>query len=156
MEILIHAENDLHATERYDAIRELVGRLVDAGVISQHAQPALLAKLLTQEETMSSGIGFGIAGPEVRSDAVSKPILACALLRTGVEWESFDDKPVELILLIIRPYLWLAVEREFYRRLRPLVRALTDPAFREKLQNLPAQDIRAALEDVLNENDKVT
>ena len=60
---------EMKATERWPAIVELIDLLVSSG--QNQAGPdreSILASLKQREETMSTGIGFGIAIPHASSD----------------------------------------------------------------------------------------
>ena len=59
---------EMKATERWDAIVELMDLLVARGQIKAEDREGILASLKQREETMSTGIGFGIAIPHCSSD----------------------------------------------------------------------------------------
>jgi mannitol/fructose-specific phosphotransferase system IIA component (Ntr-type) len=52
---------EMKATERWSAIVELIDLLVSLGKIKSADRDPILAALKQREETMSTGIGFGIA-----------------------------------------------------------------------------------------------
>src|SRR5204862_7790660 len=52
---------EMKATERWAAIVELIDLLVSLGKIKTEDRDPILASLKQREETMSTGIGFGIA-----------------------------------------------------------------------------------------------
>ena len=54
---------EMKATERWPAIVELIDLLVSLGKIKAEDRESILASLKQREETMSTGIGFGIAIP---------------------------------------------------------------------------------------------
>ena len=54
---------EMKATERWPAIVELIDLLVSLGKIKSPDRDSILASLKQREETMSTGIGFGIAIP---------------------------------------------------------------------------------------------
>src|ERR1700756_4505804 len=55
---------EMKATERWPAIVELIDLLVSLGKIKDEDRDSILASLKQREETMSTGIGFGIAIPK--------------------------------------------------------------------------------------------
>ena len=59
---------EMKATERWAAIVELIDLLVSLGKIKTEDRDPILASLKQREETMSTGIGFGIAIPHCSSD----------------------------------------------------------------------------------------
>ena len=54
---------DLQATNRWDAIDELINSLVEAGKIKPENREAIVAVVKKRESSMSTGIGFGIGIP---------------------------------------------------------------------------------------------
>jgi mannitol/fructose-specific phosphotransferase system IIA component (Ntr-type) len=94
---------DLEATERYDAIREILRHLVRVGAIPTDAEEPLFAAIRQREEVMSTGVGYGAAFPHAVSELVSQRIVARGRLRTDVNFDSLDGKPVKEIFLLILP-----------------------------------------------------
>ena len=54
---------------------------------------------------MTTGVGFGIAAPNIVSDAVTKEISAMGRSSSGVDFASLDGKPAKTVILTIRPKL---------------------------------------------------
>ena len=54
---------DLRATDRWQAIDELIDNLVATGKISPQHREAIVAVVKKRESSMSTGIGFGIGIP---------------------------------------------------------------------------------------------
>jgi mannitol/fructose-specific phosphotransferase system IIA component (Ntr-type) len=63
---------EMQAVERWTAIVELVELLVVRGKVKAEDKDLVLAALRQREETMSTGIGFGIAIPHASSDRVGE------------------------------------------------------------------------------------
>ena len=55
------------------------------------------AGVFAREEEGTTGIGEGIAIPHAKTDAVSGPGLAAMIIRDGVDYDSLDGLPVNLI-----------------------------------------------------------
>ena len=91
------------ALERWQAIEEIVQFLIQGGYLQAKDKENVLAALAQREETMSTGIGFGVAIPHAPSDAVDKIIVAFGRSKQGIEFESLDDKPVHFIVLFLVP-----------------------------------------------------
>jgi mannitol/fructose-specific phosphotransferase system IIA component (Ntr-type) len=121
---------DLVADERWGAIAELVDRLVSVGTISTADRDDVLASIRQREETMSTGIGFGIAIPHASSEKVSDVVAAFGRSVRGVQFDSLDDQPVFFIVLFVVP------KDQFQTHLRTLAaiaKFLNDKAVREDL-----------------------
>ncbi|XHR28663.1 MAG: PTS sugar transporter subunit IIA [Chthoniobacteraceae bacterium] len=121
---------EMKATERWSAIVELVEMLVKLGKIKAADQESVLAALRAREETMSTGIGFGIAIPHASSDRVSEVVAAFGRSSSGIEFDSLDGLPVKFIVLFIVP------KDQFQTHLRTLAaiaKFLNDRSVRDRL-----------------------
>ncbi len=120
----------MQATERWSAIVELVDLLVAQERIKPEDREAVLAALRQREETMSTGIGFGIAIPHASSERVDEVVAAFGRSTGGIEFDSLDNAPVKFIVLFIVP------KDQFQTHLRTLAaiaKFLNDRAVRERL-----------------------
>lgn len=70
-------------------------RLVDASELEE--------AFLKREEWDSTGCGEGIAIPHAIIKGTSKVQLAIIRFRYPIDWEAFDDKPVDIAFAIIAP-----------------------------------------------------
>ena len=50
---------------------------------------------------MSTGIGYGVALPHGKSSVVHTSLAALAVLRTPIDFDALDDKPVNIVLLLV-------------------------------------------------------
>ena len=94
---------EMQALERWSAIVELVDLLVGKGQIRAEDREVVLGALRAREETMSTGIGFGIAIPHASSDRVEKVVAAFGRSSKGIEFDSLDNLPVKFIVLFVVP-----------------------------------------------------
>jgi mannitol/fructose-specific phosphotransferase system IIA component (Ntr-type) len=121
---------EMKATERWSAIVELVDLLVERGQIRPTDREVVLSALRQREETMSTGIGFGIAIPHASSDRVEHVVAAFGRSSTGIEFDSLDNAPVRFIVLFVVP------KDQFQTHLRTLAaiaKFLNDRGVRERL-----------------------
>jgi mannitol/fructose-specific phosphotransferase system IIA component (Ntr-type) len=136
---------EMKATERWSAIVELIDVLVQLGKIKAADRETILAALRAREETMSTGIGFGIAIPHASSDRVSEVVAAFGRSSTGIEFDSLDNAPVKFIVLFIVP------KDQFQTHLRTLAaiaKFLNDRGVRDRLATAAiAADILAIFQD---------
>src|SRR5512133_840889 len=105
---------EMKATERWAAIVELIDLLVSLGKIKTEDRDPILASLKQREETMSTGIGFGIAIPHCSSDRLDEVVAAFGRSTTGIEFDALDNAPVKFIVLFIVP------KNQFQTHLRTL------------------------------------
>src|ERR1700704_3013188 len=121
---------EMKANERWPAIVELVDLLVSQNKIKSEARDSILASLKQREETMSTGIGFGIAIPHCSSDRIDDVVAAFGRSTTGIEFDALDNAPVKFVVLFIVP------KNQFQTHLRTLAsiaKFLNDRGTREKL-----------------------
>ena len=121
---------EMKSTERWSAIVELVELLVSNNRVRPEDKESVLGALRTREETMSTGIGFGIAIPHASSDLVKTVVAAFGRSSHGIEFESLDNAPVRFIVLFVVP------KDQFQTHLRTLAaiaKFLNDRSVREAL-----------------------
>nr|WP_044642309.1 fructose PTS transporter subunit IIA [Risungbinella massiliensis] len=118
----------LQSTDKDAAMNELAQLLDQAGVLS--SVDGYLEALHQREKQGSTGIGFGIAIPHGKSDAVKEPRVAFGRT-SGIDWDSLDGEPAQLIFMIAVPAEQAGDEH--LRILQALSRKLIDDEFREAL-----------------------
>ena len=131
---------EMQASERWQAITEIVEKLISLRRIRMEDRETVLAALRQREETMSTGIGFGIAIPHASSDCVSEVVAGFARSKAGIEFDSLDNQLVHFIVLFVVP------RDQFQTHLRTLAaiaKFLNDPTVREELAN--AEDAASIL-----------
>jgi PTS system nitrogen regulatory IIA component len=94
-------EPDIKSSTKTDAIRELVALLRKSGAIAEEDSVAKV--VLEREELGTTGIGEGIAIPHGKSDAVDKLVAAFGKSEKGIDFESIDNQPVNLLFLLVAP-----------------------------------------------------
>lgn len=130
---LLNAEQivpELQATERWSAIVELTDLLIGQGKIQSADRDAVLAALKAREETMSTGIGLGIAIPHASSDRVGEVVAAFGRSSKGIEFDSLDNMPVQFVVLFVSPK---DQAQTHLRTLAAIAKFLNDRSVREKL-----------------------
>ncbi len=119
-----------HASSKREAIDKMVDLMAATGKITD--KEAYKAQVLRREEEGTTGIGEGIAIPHGKCDAVSAPGLAAMVLKDGVDYESLDGEPADLIFLIAAPNTEDNVHLDVLSRLSVL---LMDEEFTGNLRN---------------------
>lgn len=64
---------------------------------------AILAPLVRREDLGSTGVGEGVALPHARLEGVTRPFGLLARLRDPVDYDAVDDRPVDLVCLLLLP-----------------------------------------------------
>jgi mannitol/fructose-specific phosphotransferase system IIA component (Ntr-type) len=128
---------EMNATERWPAIVELIDLLVNLGKVKPADRDSILASLKQREETMSTGIGFGIAIPHCSSDRLDEVVAAFGKSSGGIEFDALDNAPVKFVVLFIVP------KNQFQTHLRTLAsiaKFLNDRSVRESLAEANSAD----------------
>lgn len=63
----------------------------------------LLDKLIRREKEGSTGIGQGVAVPHATVDGIPKTVCMVARLSAAIDFAAIDDRPVNLVFLLISP-----------------------------------------------------
>jgi mannitol/fructose-specific phosphotransferase system IIA component (Ntr-type) len=128
---------EMKAIERWPAIVELIDLLVSLGKIKEPDKESILASLKQREETMSTGIGFGIAIPHCSSDRLDEVVAAFGRSTAGIEFDALDNAPVKFVVLFIVP------KNQFQTHLRTLAsiaKFLNDRATRDRLAGATSRE----------------
>lgn len=88
---------NLKGTTKDEILHELSQRLFDAGYISDIEQ--FVKDIYVREAEGITGMGNHIAIPHGKSSVVKKIGIAIGRCENEVEWESYDDQPINLVFL---------------------------------------------------------
>jgi mannitol/fructose-specific phosphotransferase system IIA component (Ntr-type) len=128
---------DLRATNRWEAIDELINNLVATGKIKAEHHDAIAAVVKKRESSMSTGIGFGIGIPHASTDLIYEVVGALGRSRSGVNFDALDNQPVNLVMLFLVP------QGQFQKHLHTLAniaKLLHRADFRQALEQAPDAD----------------
>lgn len=88
---------DLPASSKEEAVQLLSEKAKEVGRVNDAA--GYMEAVLAREAQYSTGVGFGVAIPHGKTDAVSEPFLMFATVE-ALDWKSLDGNPVDLIFAI--------------------------------------------------------
>ena len=128
---------DLQATDRWQAIDELIKNLVSTGKIKAEHHDAIAAVVKKRESSMSTGIGFGIGIPHASTDLINEVVGALGRSRKGVNFDALDNQPVNLVMLFLVP------QGQFQKHLHTLAniaKLLHKAEFRTALEQAPSAE----------------
>ena len=128
---------DLNATNRWEAIEELIDNLVSTGKIQPEHRDAIAAVVKKREASMSTGIGFGIGIPHASTDLIYEVVGSFGRSKKGVNFDALDNQPVNLVMLFLVP------QGQFQKHLHTLAniaKLLHNKEFRLALENAPDAD----------------
>jgi mannitol/fructose-specific phosphotransferase system IIA component (Ntr-type) len=129
---------DLRATNRWEAIDELIANLVSIGKIKPENNEAIAAVVKKRESSMSTGIGFGIGIPHASTDLIYEVVGALGRSKAGVNFDALDNQPVHLVMLFLVP------QGQFQKHLHTLAniaKLLHRADFRQALEQAPDADV---------------
>ena len=122
---------DLKATDRWEAIEELIDLLVANGQVDSDHREAVVSVVKKRETSMSTGIGFGIGIPHASTDLIDNVTGAFGRSRSGVDFDALDNQPVNLVMLFLVP------QGQFQKHLHTLAKiakVLHKKEFRKSLE----------------------
>ncbi len=125
---------ELRATNRWEAIDELIDNLVATGKIKPENREAITAVVRKRETSMSTGIGFGIGIPHASTDLIYEVIGALGRSHGGANFDALDNQPVNLVMLFLVP------QGQFQKHLHTLAeiaKLLHKKEFRKALMDAP-------------------
>ncbi|MGH6944644.1 MAG: PTS sugar transporter subunit IIA [Geminicoccaceae bacterium] len=115
-------------SSKRQVLKELAGRAASAvGVDEQR----LLEALLERERLGTTGIGHGIAIPHARLGELDHLVGLFARLDQPVDFEALDDRPSDLIFLLLAPN---SADADSLKALARISRVLRDPALQQRLR----------------------
>ncbi len=94
---------DLKASDKNEALRELVTSLAAAGAIANDDVDDVVAALIKREQNGSTGFGKGVAVPHVKHAAVKKMSGTVGRSASGIDFAALDHQPVYSIVLLLSP-----------------------------------------------------
>ncbi len=94
---------DMQASNRWEAIDELIGQLITSGKIKAEHRDAITAVIKKRETSMSTGIGFGIGIPHASTDLIYEVVGSLGRSKKGINFDALDNQPVTLVMLFLVP-----------------------------------------------------
>ncbi len=91
----------IKANEKQLVLKEMVEKLEELGLIEN--KDRYYAQIVHRESLENTGIGNGFAIPHARTESVSNFISILGICEEGIDYQAYDEKPVNYILLSIFP-----------------------------------------------------
>jgi fructose-specific phosphotransferase system IIA component len=92
---------NLKGNTKEEIITELVDLLHKNGKLLNRDE--VLADVFQREKTMSTGMQHGIALPHGKSEGVKEMCVALGLKKDGIDFESIDNEPSKLFIMVVSP-----------------------------------------------------
>jgi len=91
----------LLATTKQGAISELVSLLYENGLVMDRERA--VQAVFEREQSLSTGLEYGLAIPHARTDAVTRLVCAVGLKKEGLDFDAMDGKPARIVALVLAP-----------------------------------------------------
>jgi len=91
----------LDGTDKNSVITELVDLLAENNLLLD--RDVVLEAVFAREQTRSTGIGSGIAIPHGKCEGVADLVMAVGIAQVPVNFDSIDQKPVSIVILLVSP-----------------------------------------------------
>ncbi|MBN1327108.1 MAG: PTS sugar transporter subunit IIA [Candidatus Cloacimonetes bacterium] len=119
---------DIQSDSKDSSLHELLDVISRSELITD--PETFRREIFKREKLMSTGIGYGIAIPHARHSSVKDFVIVLGRKKTGLKYESIDDKPVKLIFMIGASD---KQDKEYIRLLSRLILRLKNKSFIENL-----------------------
>jgi PTS system nitrogen regulatory IIA component len=94
---------DLKSTDERGVLEELTQVLIDQGRVPAERREDVIAGLVEREELTSTGLGYGLALPHIKTNAVTKIQIAFGRSVRGIDFASLDGNPAHSFFLVLAP-----------------------------------------------------
>ncbi len=119
---------DLHSTDKFEALRELMRRAPVFRAINVRAK--FEEAVISREREQTTGFGHGVAVAHGRVEGVPRVLIALGVSRDGIAYDAPDGAPVHLLFVIASP---LNLSLDSLQALSTLVRCIRDKDARDSL-----------------------
>ena len=130
---------DLRVTSKKQALQELSKHAAD---LSGQEERAIFEVLLEREQLGTTGVGDGLAIPHGRLPELERIYGFFARLEKPIDFDSIDDRPVDLIFLLLAPE---AAGAEHLKALARISRLLRGTSICDNLRGANNRDALYAL-----------
>jgi PTS system nitrogen regulatory IIA component len=91
---------DVRASDKRELLQEVARKVAS---ILDIPPEQILAELLNRERLGSTGMGGGVAIPHAKMRAIKKPVGVLVRLRSPIEFDAIDGRPVDLVFALLLP-----------------------------------------------------
>jgi len=91
----------LESVSKEQALRTLVETIASSAGLDQTDE--IFQAIIERERLLSTGIGLNLAIPHAKLNGVKDFVVALGIHKKGLPFESLDDKPVNLLVMIVGP-----------------------------------------------------
>ena len=93
----------LMGTKRNEILGELMDALVAAGKVPAEHRDAFVDGAVKRENRGSTGFGYGVAVPHVKTPDTDQLHIAVGISDAGIDFKALDKEPVHSVFLLVSP-----------------------------------------------------
>jgi len=139
---LFHGKNilcDLAVTSKKQLLQEMATQLLKSMELTETdiACRDIVLAAMERERLGSTGVGSGVALPHARIEGIKDVYAIFARLETPIEYDSIDERPVDLVTLLLAPK---NAGGAHLRALAKVSRTLRKPDMRQRLRAAPNKE----------------
>jgi fructose-specific phosphotransferase system IIA component len=127
--------HELNAGKKEEVINELINLFTNDSRVLDIEK--VRSSVLEREKIMSTGVGKGFAIPHGKTNAINEIIAAFGKTNSPIEYQSLDNKPVNLVFLLVGKDNLVSTHIKLLSRIS---RMMNKDDFREKLLEAGSPD----------------
>ncbi len=89
----------MKAANKDELLKNMMDLASESGNVTDRQKA--LDEIMQRERIMSTGIGHSIALPHAKTEAVKEMTIAVAITESPVDFDSLDNKPIEIVFLLL-------------------------------------------------------
>jgi PTS system fructose-specific IIC component len=121
---------DLQASTKDEVLETMLKKFIELGLVPGEMREDVLAALKERENLTSTGLGYGVALPHIKTDAVSLIHIVFARSGQGVDFEALDGNPVNFFFMILAP---TKVTDDYLKTLSAISALMKDARIRRRI-----------------------
>ncbi|MDD3050103.1 MAG: PTS sugar transporter subunit IIA [Candidatus Cloacimonetes bacterium] len=125
-------ETDFNANSKLDALKKIAEILKKSEHLASFKSDTIYEKLLERENKGSTGFSNGIAIPHGQLEGLQDFVIAVAISKKGIDFESLDKKKSKVFVTILGP---AGENVEHLKLLAKISQALKEPSMVDELLN---------------------
>lgn len=131
--------------DRWELIESMLDVAIKNKAVKQEYRDTIKKTLFEREKSMSTGIGKGVAIPHCSCPYVDDVVMIMALSKKGINFDSIDNMPVHIAILLIVPKDKIS---QHIKTLANIAKLMSDDSLRDALSSAKdAQDILKILKE---------
>jgi mannitol/fructose-specific phosphotransferase system IIA component (Ntr-type) len=131
--------------DRWELIESMLDVAIKNKAVKSEYRETIKKTLFEREKSMSTGIGKGVAIPHCSCPYVDDVVMIMALSKKGINFDSIDNLPVHIAILLIVPKDKIS---QHIKTLANIAKLMSDDTLREALSGAKdAQDIIKILKE---------